>query len=124
MRPADTDDIRDDDLSGAFLDAPFPPTPRFVPWELVKAHRRRLFRRGSFAGGLLAVGASFSFFFWSMNSWTDRASEVAQAPLPAVSPLEMAELEVLFATPPVDALDQLGQQQAAFLLAIRQSEME
>jgi hypothetical protein len=122
MKPIDPDDMRDDGLSEAFRNAPFPATPSFAPWELVRAHRRRRIRLGSFTGLLLAAIATFTF--WLTNYWTDQVNDVAQGPLPAAPRVEMDDLEVLFATPPVDALDQLEAQQGAFLLAIREFELE
>ena len=117
MKPADPDDERDDDLSAAFLTAPFPPTPQLAPVALRRLRRRRFFQRGSLVGMLL--GAVVWIATWSRsNNSTDGVRVTVQGPLPDTRSLEMAELQVLFATPPVDALNQLEHQQAALLAAI------
>jgi len=119
----DFDDIDEDRLREAFKEASFPPTPR-----LESLVRRRLGRRRfAIRGG--AVAAALVAVVWAVDWGRSRSplEQVAQLPQSQSTnerTIEMADLPMLLASPPVDSLDLLAHQQADFVTALEQLEKE
>jgi len=119
----DFDDVDDERLRETFKEALFPPTPRLESLVRRRLGRRRLAIRGG------AVAAVLAAVVWAVD-WGRSHSpleQVAQAPQNQSindHASEMADLPVLFASPPVESLDLLAHQQAAFMTALEQMETE
>src|SRR5689334_87605 len=119
----DFDDIDDDRLRETFKETLFPPTPRLESLVRRRLGRRRLAIRGG------AVAAALVAVVWAVDWGRSRSplEQVAQAPQSQSindHANEMADLPVLFASPPVDSLDLLAHQQAACVTALAQMEQE
>jgi hypothetical protein len=120
----DPDNSEDDRLREAFRGASFPPTPHFDPLVRRQIERRRSQARwsvGIAAAALLAAGV----FVWRP---VPRSPDVALVH-PAVgrsesSAIELVESSLLFSTPPVDTLELLAHQQAAYVAVLQEMEME
>jgi hypothetical protein len=103
---------------------PFPPVPVSLKWRVRgMLRRRRVLRRlavGTAAAVLLAAGV----LAWHLLSGPS-AGPVPVAPRgssPAAWVEELEESAVLVAAPPVDGLDVLARQQAAFVTLLQQLE--
>jgi hypothetical protein len=78
-----------------------------------------LVRRGSIAVVVLATAVSAFAWQWPVSP-RDGTVDAVRHPSPQAQTLDLAELRVLFSSPPVDPLDQLSQQQMAFSAAVDQ----
>jgi type VI protein secretion system component VasK len=118
-----SDDENDSQLRVAFQKTAFPPTPHLELLVLRRLRRRQLGRRGSFVGLVLVAAISVVVWQWRVNV-NDRTTAGVQEQARDTQTLELAELQVLFGSPPVDGLDQLAQQQADYLAALDQAVKE
>lgn len=100
---------------------PLPAAPASILPRVRGRLRRRTWQR---VGGLTAAGLLFLGLLWSI--WPRQAQrpspegERVEASSPTV--LDLPDSQVLFAAPPVDSFEVLGQQQAAYLTALGHAE--
>src|SRR3954453_11939689 len=105
----DFDDIDEDRLREAFKEASFPPTPRLESLVRRRLGRRRFaIRGGAVAAALLAV--VWAVVWGRSQSPLEQVAQAPQSQSTNDRAIEMADLPVLFASPPVDSLDLLAHQ--------------
>jgi hypothetical protein len=118
MEPIDADES-DARLRAVIHSAPFPPTPRLEPALRQRVRRRLWARRGGYVAVAFATAVVTAIWQWPEQS-RDGRSSIVRRPPPLPERLALGELQVLFAQPPIDLLDQLAHQQAAFVEVIDQ----
>ena len=119
MRPMELEDEEwDAHLRAAIQNSPFPPTPQLGLVVQRWLRRRRFVGRAGALGVMLVAAFLVVVWQWPIRSNDDGL--VAVQASSGTQTLEMAHLQILFSSPPVDVLDQFAQQQAAFVSAIDQ----
>jgi len=124
MQETDPNAEIDDRLRVAFRKEVFPATPRWEPIVRRPVDRRRSLLPwgiGVAAAALLTAGV----IMWRQPADSMSVSVARSAPRQSESlPGDLAESSFLFTTPPVDALELLAHQQAAYVAVLQQMEME
>jgi hypothetical protein len=112
------EDKEDDEIRASFRRAAFPPTP-FLESEV----RRRLnWRRMNKIRSCVAAGLAVAVLaiVWQWPRPNERDAVATQRQALDAQTLELPELQVLFASPPVDSLNRLASQQVALVSAVDQ----
>lgn len=123
--PFDADPAWDEQLAAVFAGASAPAPPASLSFRVhTRLRRQRLIRRstaGLAAAALLAVAV----LAWQLRPAPPGPPDSARGPGTGPAPeLDVPEPAFLASAPPVDKLDALARQQAAFLTVLDQLEKE
>jgi anti-sigma factor RsiW len=114
----------DERLSEALGKARLPPTPSGLEQRVRRwVGRRRTLRQASLATAaatLVAVGV----LLWRLGSGVPPTPELVQRPAPRAVEDDLRDAVFLISSPPVDRLEVLGRQQAAYVRVLEQFERE
>lgn len=112
------EDEEDDELRASFRSAAFPPTPLLEAEVRRRLNWRRLTKIRGCVGAGLAIAVLAIVWQWPRPN--DRDAVATQRQSLDAQTLELTELQVLFASPPVDSLNRLARQQVALVSAVDQ----
>lgn len=127
MNPIDPDEDGDARLRALFREAAFPPTPRFEIGKSPRSDERSALARWG-AGLAVAAMVMVGFVLWrgtpqdtTSHVIAVRSSSSTESRSIDARPGDWPE-RVLFSIPPVDSLDVLADQQAAYLTLLQHIE--